>query len=421
MKKYKKFFLNGLISILILATSFIFINALGSKEKKIKVLWWGTQIRHDTTLQAIKLFEAKYPNIKVEPIYTSWQGYFDKVAVLFTGNDAPDVIQMTIQNAPQFLEKNMLTDLNKIKTINLSEIDKTAIDSGTAKGILYGIPLGTNAQCIVYNKELFEQAGAPVPTEKWTWQDFEKAANLIYEKTGKWGAGNFEYRVLENYARSKGGSLYAKDLKNPGFNEDVFIGLMEMAQRMLKSKAMEPIEVFLETESNEENSAFAKGNLGFRNMWTNKIVGVRKTLGKDIEIVVFPGPNNDKSMYINPSQYFSIAETSKLKKEAGSFINFFVTDIEANKTLKGERGVPVSPKVREALSKDLSSQDQKIYKFLDYLSKFSKRPVDPYNPPTDTECKNTMNDVMRMVYYGKLTPQEAGKEIVKKLKDILQR
>ena len=39
----------------------------------LRMNWWGGDSRHQATLEAIKAFEAKYPNIKVEAEYESLQ------------------------------------------------------------------------------------------------------------------------------------------------------------------------------------------------------------------------------------------------------------------------------------------------------------------------------------------------------------
>lgn len=40
----------------------------------LRFAWWGGDSRHELTLQAVDLFMQKYPNIKVECDYGSWDG-----------------------------------------------------------------------------------------------------------------------------------------------------------------------------------------------------------------------------------------------------------------------------------------------------------------------------------------------------------
>lgn len=51
-----------------------------SRSRYLRVTWWGSQTRHDLTMAAIEKFEEKYPYITVEAEFTSWDGYWSKLA-----------------------------------------------------------------------------------------------------------------------------------------------------------------------------------------------------------------------------------------------------------------------------------------------------------------------------------------------------
>src|SRR5690606_11664721 len=83
--------------------------------------------------------------------------------------------------------------------------------------------------------------------------------------------------------------------------------------------------------------------------WSNQFVALQQIADRPFALAPLPGPNREQGLYLKPSMFFSISENSKVKEEAAKFIDFFVNDIEANKLILGERGVPVSGKVKEAL------------------------------------------------------------------------
>ncbi|MBN2545622.1 MAG: carbohydrate ABC transporter substrate-binding protein, partial [Spirochaetes bacterium] len=219
----------------------------------------------------------------------------------------------------------------------------------------------------------------------------------------------------------KGESMYSKDAKDVGFTEKTAVEMMALINKLHKSQAMEPRKVAIETASNEENSSFAKQKCAMRFLWSNKIVSVAKTLGKTVEMTVFPGPGNEEAMYIRPSMFFCISKSSKIKDKAGAFINYFVADIEANKVLEADRGVPVVAAVRDALSANLDEQNKKIYQYINFVGNFSKRPIDSVFPPTDRECRRIVSDLMEQVYYEKMTPEQAGKKWIEDWKVTLSR
>jgi len=424
MKKFKKIALIAIVLVFIMSISMQTITAQDAKKPvTLKVIWWGTQDRVDKTLKVIEMFQKENPGIVIEPIYTGWQDYFEKLATLIAGNDIPDIVQMTIQNLPQYAEKNLLEDLSKVASLDLSGIDQSALDTGKYNGVLYSVNLGVNAPCLVYNKALFDKAGVGYPNEKWTWKDFEKNALTLSKKLNMPGFFNMalDYNDFEIYIREKGESIYSKDTKTVGFKAETAAEFLEMALRMQKSGAMEHIKVSIEKRGNDENSSYAKEQSAMRFLWSNKVPSVFKVLQKDSELAVYPGPNNNQGIFIKPALSFCIAKNSKVKDEAGKFITYFVKNIEANKVLKGERGIPVFASVRAALKDGLDSQSKKIYDYLDFVAKFNTRALDPQFPPTDRECKRTIQSVFEEVLYEKISVKDGAKKLVTEMNVILSK
>ena len=406
--------------LVIIMTCIIFINWSFFKKKKkdqpitLKVMWWGGQTRHDKTLKVIDIFEEQNPLIKIEPIYTSWDGYWDKLTPLVAANEMPDVVQMTIQNMPQFAEKNLLADLSMIKSIDLSDMDKVFKELGSLDGKFLGITLGANAPCLIYNKDIFDKAGVSYPDDKWTWDDLEKKANQIYLKLGITGVNSIirDYNDFEVFAREKGETIYSKN-NRVGFTQKTLADFLALGQRMIRSGGMESMKVTMEFRSNEENTPYAHGRSAMMFLWSNKIVGVKKTLGKDSEIIVYPGPDSfNKGMYIKPGLFFCIARSSKYWEQAGKFVNFFVNDINANLVLDAERGIPVFPNVRKALSENADSQNKKIFEFMDKLGKLADNPMDRNFPVEDREVKVIMRNIMEEVGLDRISPIEGAKKII---------
>ncbi len=58
-------------------------------------------------------------------------------------------------------------------------------------GRLMGFPIGADFAVIVYNQNLFEQAGLPIPSQEWTLEDFRRTAKRLTVREGgqvrQWG------------------------------------------------------------------------------------------------------------------------------------------------------------------------------------------------------------------------------------------
>lgn len=97
----------------------------------LRMNWWGGDSRHQATLEAIKAFEAKYPNIKVEAEYEAFTGHEEKVALALKSGSAADVIQLNMDwlfnyspNATMFVDMNTVSDI-----IDLTAYDQSDLDS----------------------------------------------------------------------------------------------------------------------------------------------------------------------------------------------------------------------------------------------------------------------------------------------------
>lgn len=426
MKKVLKILLPFLVIILI-CLFFTNCDLLKKKEKKstitLKVMWWGGETRHNKTLKVIEMYEKQNPNIKIEPIYTSWDGYFDKLGPLVASNEMPDVLQMTIQNMPQYAEKDLLADLNMIKSLDLSDMDRVFIELGSLDKKLLGVTMGANAPCLIYNKDIFNKAGVNCPDESWTWDDLEKKVKEIKTKTGLTGVNSTirDYNDFEVFARERGETLYSKENK-AGFSQKTLLDFLVLGHRMIKSGGMESMKVTMEFRSNEENTPYARGEAAMMFLWSNRIVGVKKTLGKDSEIMIYPGPNSySKGMYIKPGLFFCIAKSSKYQEEAGKFVDFFANDIKANIILDAERGIPVFSKVRKALSDNADTQNKKIFEFMDRLGKYANNPMETNFPVEDRGVKIIMRNVMEEVGLNRISAEEGAKKIIEEWNKIFSK
>ena len=124
--------------------------------------------------------------------------------------------------------------------------------------------------------------------------------------------------------------------------------------------------------------------------------------------------------FLKPSMFFSVARSSKNAEEAVKFINFFLSDLEANKILLAERGIPIIPKVRDALKEMVTPVDRQIFEFIDLAGAHSS-PIDPADPPGAGEVLNLFRTIDQEVLYGALSPEEAAARFMKEANAVLAR
>ena len=64
----------------------------GEDSGTVRIYWWGGDLRQTMTEEALELFGAQNAEITVEPEYSEWTGYWDKLATQTAGGDMPDQI-----------------------------------------------------------------------------------------------------------------------------------------------------------------------------------------------------------------------------------------------------------------------------------------------------------------------------------------
>ena len=118
--------------------------------------------------------------------------------------------------------------------------------------------------------------------------------------------------------------------------------------------------------------------------------------------------------------YFSIPESSDKKEEAAKFINFFINDIEANKILNADRGVPVNSQVLEAMKETVDEATRKTFEYIELITPHTS-PIDKNHPATAAEVLSILQEVDEKVLYKQITPAEAAKEFRQRAEEVLNR
>ena len=85
----------------------------------------------------------------------------------------------------------------------------------------------------------------------------------------------------------------------------------------------------------------------------------------------------------------------------GWFINFFISDLDANRILLGERGVPIISAVREDIKKALDPAVQMVFDYIGLVGKGNASPIDPPDPPGTGEVLKlaVLNRTKRVEYH----------------------
>ena len=389
----------------------------------LRIAWWGTQPRHDYTLEVIELFEKKYPHIKIEPEYTNWDDYWKRLAPMAAANQLPDLVQMDLLYLKPY--SDMLVDLSPFlenDIIKTEFINNEILSGGKIDQNLYGFPLGVNAPAVIVDPQLLSSTADTLLDKNWTWQEFEEAALDTHDENNIYGTNGMKPPEVffSYYLRSNSHNLYNANGTGLGYeNDQLFIEYFEMQLRLLEQGAF-PKPNITEGIKGIEDELLTNQQSAMTWGYSNQYISFLKATDRPLEISVLPGLGHDTSLSVKPSMLFSVAKASKYKEEAALFLNFFINDQEANKIINGDRGVPVSTKISKALEKELSEEQRLVFDYVNDVMKNSIS-VEKADPIGSNEVVKLLQDISNQILFKKITPQEGAQQFRLEANKILSK
>lgn len=388
---------------------------------KLRIAWWGGQSRHDYTLKVIDLYKQKNPHVTIEAEYAAFDDYWKKLAPQAAANQLPDIIQMDISYLTQYGGRDQLEDLTpytKNGILNVADVSQNTLAGGTINGKLVAMTTGVNALTTVMDFELLKKLNIEPPKKEWTWDDVDQIAAKA--KAGGKIMGGYRHDVFFPYfLRTLGQKMYAEDGTQLAYTDDKpFIDYFTRYQKWYDAGYLLPLDKEATKKGTPEEDEMALGNSISSTGWSNQFIGLTTAAKRDLELQPMPGPNGNKGLFLKPSMYFSITKNSKVKEEAARFIDFWINDVEANKIIKGERGVPVSSKIKDALKPLLTPAETKVFDYVAWAEKNSS-PMDPPNPVGSIEVEKLLKDTSEQIMYKKISVTDAAAKFRKDANAIL--
>jgi len=87
---------------------------------ELSFFWWGGDARAKLTDDALALYTKKHPNVTFKKTWQANQGYFDKLATLVAGGNAPDIFQIDDNYLAEYAGRNATLDLTPYQRGNVA-------------------------------------------------------------------------------------------------------------------------------------------------------------------------------------------------------------------------------------------------------------------------------------------------------------
>lgn len=216
-------------------------------EVKLTMLGW--EIYQQAGMEALAAaYHEKHPNVTIEVQISTWSEYWTKLEAMANSNSLPDIFWMHTNEFSKYAEAGMLADLTDLYADEdpdyyHNNFPANLVENFTYEDKIYGVMKDVDTIGLVYNKDIFDEAGVSYPDDTWTWDDLVEASETIHEKTGKYGmmADENEQEGWANTIYQAGGYYINDDKTKAGFDDPA-------TQKVLQNISDgRPIMIFLQT------------------------------------------------------------------------------------------------------------------------------------------------------------------------------
>jgi multiple sugar transport system substrate-binding protein len=281
-------------------------------------LWDQTQVK------AIKAnlvgFNKLYPNIHVNIDVTPFADYWTKLQTEATSSTLPDLFWLNGPNA-QLYESNgkvePITAEVKAGAIKLANYPKALNSLYAVNGVQYGVPKDFDTIGLWYNTAIFKEAGVAVPTDTWTWDDFQTAAKTISQKLGAKGiygaaAGMDGQTTYYNTIFQAGGSVVSANGKTSEYDSPATEKGIQFWTDLIASKGSPSIAQLTDTPADQW---FVSGKVAMYQGgdWARSEIAA-SPVAKDVQVA--PLPKGVKRATVIHGVSNAVAANSKHKQAA---------------------------------------------------------------------------------------------------------
>lgn len=400
-----------------------------SEQKVVKFMHiWppgSSKTQNQIVETVVKNYEKDHSDVKVQVEYLENEQYKDKIKVLSSSNELPDVGMTWAAGYLQpFVDGNLVAPLDDVLAKDNLKDDFVGgtTEAYNLGGKTYGLPIELNIAPIYYNKEIFEKNGLEVPT---TYDEFKNVVKTLKEKgvtpialgnKDGW-TGSLWYMYLAD--RIGGVELISQAIsqetsfENPSLEKaaDEYQKLAKMGGFSKGTNGLTNDEAKVEF-LNETAAMYLMGSWELPNFTTSD--ETTQEFKDKIGYFNFPeytgGAGTTDSWVGGPGVGLFVSENSKVKDEAKEFVSYFIK--EWGKQSMPKAGVIPATKVDTA-SLDLPKMN------IDILNELSKTKnitlyADVQMPASAAE---THYDLLQSLVSGSITPEEFTKKTETSLKE----
>jgi multiple sugar transport system substrate-binding protein len=234
--------------------------------------------------------------------------------------------------------------------------------------------------------------------------------------------------TYEHISRQFGVGLYSSDDRSLGLAHNpqaaaAVRNLFEIDLRLRAAGALfDPEEAFIQGRAFEE-LPISSGRAWNHFYNSNNHIGHQNAAARPLEFLMLPTVGANRApfgTYYRASQYISMTVGAANRDLAARFIDFFVNDLEGNRILLAERGVPIPTNVWDDLHSRVDANNRYLFDIINRIAPFVS-PTDPPYPPAAGEAMDAMRPFHLQILTGRLPLDPGFNQMVNAANTVLSR
>jgi multiple sugar transport system substrate-binding protein len=379
-------------------------------------------------VKVLEAYEAAHPRINIEPEFSGYGAFVDKLAVEAAGGNAPDVFTVNGSIAGEYSTRGVIMPLDKFvpEPLNLADYLPTTLQSVTIDGKLYGVPNDAIATSIVLNPAVFEETGVALPSADWTWEDLARTATEISKKKGRgfWGledAGH-SYIFFDMFLRGRDKAIVDAN-RQWGFDVQDLADYWSFWENLRKSGGVPPADIqALANEDDPSTYGIVAGRAAMIMSLTDSYIGIQSLVPNDL--LLHNVPNGFKGGAIKQRHYVytgnAMSVWSKVKDPARAVdvIRYMHFDPQGSAIFYSGSGiVPAATPAREQLALNGSPAEKRAVAYINAIGQDSAQP----RQRAVSGFGAAMLRSNQAIAFGNLTPRDAAEQIIREMTPNLKK
>ncbi len=384
-------------------------------SRTLDVMFWGEGDQNKKLVEALDVYQKSDGASKVNPQYSGFSGYYDKLATRVAGGNPPDVFQIHLPYLMEYVKRGAVQPLDKYADdLGLGSLPHYIATTTRSAGKYWFALLGAATQpAVIVDVTKLKALGLSAPGADWTLDQYKATMAEAHAKSGGKLNGTADLGgnpiALEAFMRGRGKLLFT-DGGKLAFGPDDMVAWLQFWQGLRASGAAAPMKVTA-AATGFQNDPLTIGKAVYTGTATSRGLPSMQSLTKDaLALATFPsgGAGAPSGTNIIPAGWFAISPKSKNVEGAVAMLKFLTSSADAAKVMGMARGVPIRKEIRSTVASSAEKLDKVVLDNYALVESKDPAPLQMYPPGASKLLQTTLPNVNQVVGFGQSTVSQAA-------------